>query len=176
MRGAISFSGSDRSIRDKCIMSAVCGNRGGSLMSLRRRDLMQSVRKRSVLALFVMIAVFAGVLTTRAEQKPAPSRAEFMRKKLEFSKLVLEGLTLEDFTKISKGAKALQLLSEAAEWEVPTIPNAPDYVVKTRQFQDLTDELMQKAKDKNLDGSTLAYVRLTMNCIECHKYVRFKSR
>ena len=32
--------------------------------------------------------------------------------------------------------------------------------------------MQAKAKAKNLDGATLAYVRLTMNCIECHKYVR----
>jgi hypothetical protein len=30
----------------------------------------------------------------------------------------------------------------------------------------------RKAKDKNIDGATLAYLRLTMNCVNCHKYVR----
>ena len=104
-------------------------------------------------------------------QKPH-SRAEFMRMKLEFSKRVLEGLTLEDYPAISKNAKALKRLSEAAEWEVPTIPNATDYVIFTTEFQRLTDEMDRKAKDQNIDGATLAYLRLTMNCVSCHKYVR----
>jgi len=113
----------------------------------------------------VVLAVFG------AEQEPR-SRAEFMRMKLEFSKKVLEGLTLEDYTGISKNAKALKRLSEAAEWEVPTIPNATDYVAFTSEFQRVADELVQKAKDRNIDGATLAYLRLTVNCVNCHKYVR----
>ena len=92
--------------------------------------------------------------------------------KLEYSKNVLEGLTLENYDAISKNAKALKRLSEAAEWEVPTIPNATDYVAFTSEFQRHCDELVQKAKDKNIDGATLAYLRLTMNCVKCHKYVR----
>ena len=48
---------------------------------------------------------------------------------------MLEGLTLENYDAISKNAKALKRLSEAAEWEVPTIPNATDYVAFTSEFQ-----------------------------------------
>ena len=92
--------------------------------------------------------------------------------KLEYSKKVLEGITLEDFDAITKSAKALKRLSEAAEWEVPSIPDATDYVAFTSQFQRAADELVQKAKDKNIDGATVAYLQLTMNCVKCHKYVR----
>ena len=92
--------------------------------------------------------------------------------KLEYSKLVLEGLTMENYATIIKNAKALKTLSEAAEWEVPTIPNAGEYIVFTSEFQRLADELARKAADKNMDGATLAYLRLTMNCVNCHKYVR----
>jgi hypothetical protein len=95
-----------------------------------------------------------------------------MRTKLEYSKKALEGLTLEDYDAIAKSAKALRLLSEAAEWEVPTIPNATDYVYLTREFQRLCDDMAQKARQKNVDGATLAYLSLTMNCVNCHKYVR----
>jgi hypothetical protein len=100
------------------------------------------------------------------------TRAEFMRMKLEFSKKLLEGLTLEDYDAITSSAKALGRLSEAAEWEVPTIPNAPDYILYTGEFQRLAREIGQKSREKNIDGATLAYLRLTMNCVNCHKYVR----
>ncbi len=95
-----------------------------------------------------------------------------MHLKLEYSKKVLEGLTLENYETIVKNARALKALSEAAEWEVPTIPNAGEYVVFTTEFQRLTDELAKKGREKNIDGATLAYLRLTMNCVNCHKYVR----
>ncbi|WP_435011490.1 hypothetical protein P12x_002802 [Tundrisphaera lichenicola] len=107
-----------------------------------------------------------------AQQKTPPTRSEFMRAKLEFSGKVLEGLTVEDYAMIEKGAKALKKLSQAAEWEVPTIPSVPEYLVYTNEFQRLADEIAQKARDKNLDGATLAYVKLTMSCVHCHKYIR----
>jgi hypothetical protein len=99
-----------------------------------------------------------------------------MRTKLEYSQKALEGLTLENYDTIATSARALRLLSQAAEWEVPTIPSAPDYVTYTREFQLLTDEMAAKAREKNIDGATLAYLRLTMNCVNCHKYVRAVSR
>ncbi len=118
------------------------------------------------------VAIGAAVLFAQDDAKKPPTRSEFMRMKLEFSKKVLEGLTLENYDSIVKNAKALKRLSEAAEWEVPTIPNAGDYVIFTTEFQRLADEMERKAKEKNIDGATLAYLRMTMNCVSCHKYVR----
>jgi hypothetical protein len=122
------------------------------------------------LALAIAIGVAVPAAQDGAQKRG--SRAEFMRMKLEYSKKVLEGLTLEDYEGISKNARALKRLSQAAEWEVPTIPNAGDYVIFTSEFQRLADEMDRKAKDKNIDGATLAYLRLTMNCVNCHRYVR----
>jgi hypothetical protein len=133
---------------------------------------MNSTRAKLVLSGLTVFAVAALVMAVRgAEQRPR-SRAEFMRTKLEYSKQALAGLTLEDFDAIAKSARALRLLSQAAEWEVPTIPNATDYVALTREFQLMTDEMANKAREKNIDGATLAYLRLTLNCVNCHKYVR----
>lgn len=121
----------------------------------------------------LLVAVLAGLTwPTRSLAQPRPSRAEFMRQKLEFAKKVLEGLTLEDYDGIAKNARALKLLSQAAEWEVPTIPNANEYIALTTEFQKAADDMRQKAKEKNVDGATLAYLRLTMTCVNCHRVVR----
>ncbi|MFO0907702.1 MAG: hypothetical protein U0794_04965 [Isosphaeraceae bacterium] len=109
-------------------------------------------------------------------QTTPPSRSEFMRQKLEFSKLILEGVTVENYDLITKNARNLRRLSTAAQWEVPTIPNANEYITFTGEFQRLCDDLQASAKEKNLDGATLAYLRLTMSCVNCHKYVRFSRR
>ena len=138
---------------------------------------MRSSNRRRIALGFAGLALAGAILAVRAQEpKRPPSRAEFMQLKLEYSKKVLEGLTLEDYPAISKNAKALKRLSEAAEWEVPTIPNATDYVVFTTEFQRLSDEMDRKAKEKNIDGATLAYLRLTMNCVNCHKYVRQSTK
>jgi hypothetical protein len=120
---------------------------------------------------------FVPVLSTgKAAQEQVRTRREFMRSKLELSKNVLEGLSLEQYATIEKNAKSLKLLSQAAEWEVPTIPNASDYVALTTEFQRYADDLAKNAKQGNIDGATLAYLKLTMNCIQCHKYVRFATK
>ena len=136
---------------------------------------MRPVVTAAVLAL-VSLPFVPALSTGRASQQKKQNRSEFMRRKLEFSKNVLEGLSLEQYPMIEKNAKALKVLSQAAEWEVPMIPNATDYVALTSEFQRFTDDLVKAAKQGNIDGATLAYVKLTMNCVQCHKYVRFASQ
>ena len=92
--------------------------------------------------------------------------------KLDYSKKILEGLVTEDFDSIVDGAGKLKRLSMAAEWEVPTIPNVQEYLPFTTDFQRIADDMQKYARAKNLDGATLAYTRMTINCVECHKYVR----
>jgi cytochrome c556 len=136
---------------------------------------MRAAVTAAILAL-VSLPFVPALSTGRAGQQEKQNRSEFMRRKLEFSKNVLEGLALEQYPMIEKNAKALKILSQAAEWEVPMIPNATDYVALTSEFQRNTDELVKAAKQGNIDGATLAYVKLTMNCVQCHKYVRFASQ
>ena len=136
---------------------------------------MRPIVTAAVLALASLPFVPA-LSTGRASQQKKQDRIAYMRRKLEFSKNVLEGLALEQYPMIEKNAKALKVLSQAAAWEVPMIPNAIDYVVLTSEFQRYTDDLVKAAKQGNIDGATLAYVKLTMNCVQCHKYVRFASQ
>lgn len=137
---------------------------------------MKRIVKHGLLALVTLVLFTpTPLLLGQDKEKSPPSRRDFMRQKLEFSKQILEGLTTENYESLGKGAKALRRLSRAAEWEVPTIPNATEYVTFTAEFQRLCDELTLKAKEKNIDGATLAYLRITMNCVNCHKYVRFAA-
>lgn len=136
--------------------------------------------KTSASRLLVTLALLAGSVMASGSHgqdtlKPN-KRAEFMRLKLDYSKKVLEGLATEDFASIIDGARKLNRLSLAAEWEVPTIPNAEEYLHFTSDFQRIADDLIKNARAKNLDGATLAFTRLTINCVDCHKYVRFVTK
>jgi len=101
-------------------------------------------------------------------------RSTFMRMKLEYSKNLLEALTTEDFDKIAANARALKAMSLAAEWEVPEIPNVQEYLTYSADFQRVTDDLRKAAERKNIDGSLLNFNQLSVNCVKCHQYVRFK--
>ena len=107
-----------------------------------------------------------------AKKKPGSNKAAhkmFMRKKLESSQSVLEGLALEDFDLIAKGAKDLKTTSAAAEFMVIRDPIYTEYAT---DFRRVVDKLAKAAKEKRIDGATLAYMDMTMSCVECHKYVR----
>jgi hypothetical protein len=121
------------------------------------------------LVLLVLVATLAGGLIASSEGQERSPLKKYMRQKLEHSKSALEELAMEDFALIAKNATAMRELSEDVRWQVS--PNV-NYLRLSAEFQDLAGELASKAKEKNLDGATLAYVELTMNCVKCHKLVR----
>ena len=92
-----------------------------------------------------------------------------MRAKLQHSQKVLEGLTTENFELIAQNAQSMGLLSEATSWQVL---QTPEYSRRSARFRHAADKVKKAAKEANLDGATLAYVDLTIQCVECHKYVR----
>jgi hypothetical protein len=106
------------------------------------------------------------------KKKPAGSRSahkEFMRKKLDSAQSVLEGLAMEDFKLIAKGAGELKTASTSAEFNVI---NDGFYNAYADKFRRTTDKMAKAAREKNIDGATLAYLDMTLSCVECHKYVR----
>ncbi len=130
---------------------------------------MKRTLKGHCLVFPVLVATLAGGLIASGQGQERSPLQKYMRQKLEHSKNVLEGLAMEDFALIAKNATAMRELSEDVRWQVS--PNI-NYLRLSAEFQDLAGEMATKAKDKNLDGATLAYVKLTMNCIKCHKLVR----
>src|SRR5579862_1771713 len=92
-----------------------------------------------------------------------------MMEKLDKSKMLLEGIAMSDFQKIGTSAEGLIQLSKTAEWFVFRTPR---YELHSNEFRRAAENIAQKAKDKNLDGVTLAYFDLTMTCVRCHQYVR----
>ena len=122
------------------------------------------------LALAVMAIVLGLWAATVDSAGPKVNDVQgFMKVKLEDSKKILEGLTIENFDMIAKNSQAISLLSEDALWQVL---QTPEYSQRSAEFRRTADRLTQAAKKKNLDAAALAYVELTMKCIDCHKYVR----
>lgn len=126
------------------------------------------MKRRSVLLLAIVAAVGTWVAIGQS-QEPKKDRDPIMRKKLEHAQKVLEGIAVKDFDLIEKHADNLMILSKKAEWKVlPT----PQYTLRSDEFRRNAEDLVKAAKDKNIDGAALAYVQMTMSCVNCHKHVR----
>lgn len=133
--------------------------------------------KRSLLNLVLATIVLSGLgwLGYRAEAQPRvePKQSsgvrKFMRKKLAITQDILEGLATEDFNLIGSAAKQLKSMSEHADFMVS---KEAMYRQHAEDFERIAGKLEKAAGELKLEGSALQYVNLTMNCIECHKYVR----
>ena len=108
----------------------------------------------------------------KEEEKPGSARqgvSKFMRMKLEASQKVLAGLALEDFELIQEGAEKLEEMSAAEKWRVSKDPLYREHSV---DFQRVAQRLVKSGKDGKLEASALAWIEMTMQCIECHKWSR----
>jgi hypothetical protein len=102
----------------------------------------------------------------KKKREPDP----LMTAKLKNSQTVLEGLTLNDFAKVQKGGEELLRISKEAQFR--KILNTPRYDLHAHSFQRAAETLIEKAKAKNLDGATLAYLDMTLSCVRCHQHAR----
>ena len=130
--------------------------------------------RRAVAAAGLVAAVGLGLATSgslaQTASPPEPDKvAVFMRAKLAHADHVLEGLAVEDFAMIERAAQELSLASLDSNWQVL---QTEDYVRQSAEFRRSCDALKKAAQDKNLDGATLAWVEVTLKCVQCHKYVR----
>ncbi len=125
--------------------------------------------KMKSVAILLAGLLAGGIAVGLAQNKKSRATKEFMRDKLELAQGILEGLSVENYDLIVSRSQKLSAMSQQADWKV--FEN-PDYEQQSIAFRRNVDALTKAAKNKNLDGATLAYVRVTMSCVECHKYVR----
>lgn len=121
--------------------------------------------------LFVAILMSAVAMSLAQVGKSKPTR-EFMRDKLALSQKILEALAMENFELMATSSQRLNAMSQDAAWQAF---DNPDYAQLSAGFRKNVEALTKAAKSKNLDGATLAYVRVTISCVDCHKYVRGKQ-
>jgi hypothetical protein len=122
-----------------------------------------------VFSLIIASTILAAFQGTQEKRQFQQDTRNFMRKKLDSSRQIVEGLAVEDYEKISKSGQNLMLLAQEADWNVI---QTEAYLNLSREFRQSAQRLRDASNEKNLDGSTLAYFEVTLNCVRCHKYIR----
>jgi hypothetical protein len=118
-----------------------------------------------------LIVVFTLILGSAVAQEVyAQVRLQqLMIDKLQNAQKLLEGIALGKYDKIEKHANELIRISKTAEW---LANRQPRYEVFSNDFQRAAETIAKKAKEKNIDGVTLAYFDLTKSCVHCHQHLR----
>jgi hypothetical protein len=116
-------------------------------------------------------AISIAALALRADEKSDERQpASFwMKKKLQYSEKVLEGLAKADYESIAESAKLMNQLSQIEDF---VRGRDEEYRHHLKTFDRVTRELAQQANDEDIDGAALAYMELTLNCVNCHKHLR----
>jgi hypothetical protein len=125
--------------------------------------------KKTILG-FAALAAFA-LSAIALEQDP--DLTYIMQRKLDNAHSVLEALITEDFETLEDSAAALERLSEEAGWFVL---QTPEYNERSTSFRRAAAEIEASAKERHLERAALAYVDMTLKCVQCHQYLRGAAR
>ncbi len=129
---------------------------------------------------FIAVAGWAVIVPQHATSQDKPKnpvpdakldqeQSKFMRRKLEASGQILEGLTVENADLVVKGAKILVEISAAERFQVQ---HDVIYRQFSGEFQRTAKGMLEAAEKKNYDLVALKWMDTTMKCLECHKFVR----
>jgi hypothetical protein len=136
-----------------------------------------------VLAGFALLVLSGHALRAQAPaEKPPAAKATpegekhegepvsfWMKKKLELSKNVLEGIASGDCDQIAQSARTMRGLSKI---EAFMRARNPGYRGQLLTFEMSLDEIIRQANQDNLEGVTLGFNQLTVSCVQCHKHLR----
>ena len=107
---------------------------------------------------------------TSQQEKKKRDPDPLMVLKMKESQTLLEGLALNDFTKMEKSAEELLRISKEAQFRKAL--STAKYEYHANAFQRAAETAIEKAKAKNIDGVTLAYLEMTQTCVRCHQHTR----
>ena len=119
----------------------------------------------------VFLVAFMAVKAVSQAQRPLATAEHrvLMERKLKTAQAILAGVAREDFAAVEKHAQMLILLSNEAGWNVL---QTPEYMRLSEDFRATSRQLTTAAKAKNLDATGLAFLSLSISCIDCHRHVR----
>jgi hypothetical protein len=124
---------------------------------------------RRLMLVVASLALLAGLPAHSGHGAEQKKLSDLMQRKLDNAQKVLAAVAVNDFKAMRKHAEELIDISKEAEFKVLKTPR---YELLAEDFRRAAGELVQSAKDRNVDGASLAYVQMSLSCFKCHKHIR----
>lgn len=123
-----------------------------------------------VVGLAICSVFFGAYKLNATQQQQQRSQIDaFMRKKLDLAKDILEGLTTNDMNQVASSAQGLSALSLESAWNVYT---TDEYLRMSEDFRRSLTAVREGARGDNSDRATLGYISMTVQCVECHRFLK----
>lgn len=114
-----------------------------------------------------ILVLMAGLgVSVSADQ--APPFQQLMREKLSSSQQILAAVVTSDWLTMERLSEDLQRIAGDPAWTVLTTPRYARY---TASFLRAAEDLGEAARQRDLDTAPVAFVSLTLSCVQCHRYV-----
>lgn len=126
--------------------------------------------KKLLLSATITALLASWVLAAEPTDDASTGMNVWMKRKLDHSHKVLEGLANADFEAIQSSATAMRKLTKLEAFA--RRKDAEAYRTQLRVFDFANAELVRLANERNLDGTATAFNQLTLSCVNCHKLLR----
>ncbi len=124
---------------------------------------------RSLLAVSLCVVSVTLACVASADE-PKPSKPSVvMEKKLEYSQDILKALMNDDFDRLERDVKLMQVFTRLEEMYRAKSPEYQDQLTK---FRTSVTALSKSIEEKNRESASQAYVDMVQSCIRCHRILR----
>ena len=121
--------------------------------------------KHVLVTLFGVVLLVSWSATANAQ---TAQLSRVMRDKLSHSQHLLDAIVTSNWAALEQHGTALQQATRDPAWSVLQYP---EYASHTARFVRALDDVVDSAKRRDLEAAPLAYVAMTMSCVQCHRYV-----
>jgi cytochrome c556 len=116
---------------------------------------------------FAMTALLTACVVAQAgAQTPALERV--MRQKLVDAQGVMAAVVTSNWTELERRSRALSKTTEDPAW---LVLRTPEYAKQSEAFIRAIDDLVDAATRRDQDAAPVAYMAVTLRCVQCHRYV-----
>jgi hypothetical protein len=114
-----------------------------------------------------LLVLFAAVgLAARPNQGPPLNNV--MREKLGHTQKILEAVVTNDWVGLETHSRELERLTRDYRW---TVLKYPEYARHSTAFIRAIQDLHLAAAQRDLEQTPKAYIAVTLQCVECHRYL-----
>ena len=91
-----------------------------------------------------------------------------MRDKLDHAQQILAAVVTSDWPALERQSRDLLRVAENPVWAATF--KTPMYARQSEAFLRATQDLVEAAQRRDLEVAPIAYVSLTLTCVQCHRY------
>jgi len=115
-----------------------------------------------------IVVLSSALFSLAAMPGQGPALDRVMRQKLQHAQKILEAVVISDWVSLEANSRELERLTSDPSW---TILRYPEYAQRSAAFTRAIRTLHTAAAQRDLEATPRAYIDVTLQCVECHRYL-----